>query len=114
MFDLLTQMLVLLFGGLELLVERGDLLVLLSNGAGELEFPELGAVGGWEGHPKREGGVEVGVDFVFEFLGAGVERGLHGGAGVVRVEEVVGVGGSGVVHGAGDSSVVEGVPEEVC
>jgi hypothetical protein len=114
MFDLLSQMLVLLCAGLELLVERGDLLVLLPDGASELEFPELGAVGGREGHPEGEGGVEVGVYFIFEFLGAGVERGLHGGAGVVGVEDVVGVGGFGVVHGAGDSSVVEGVAEEVC
>ena len=114
MFDLLSQMLVLLCAGLELLVERGDLLVLLSNSAGELEFPELGAVGRREGHPEGEGGVEVGVDLVFEFLGAGVERGLHCGAGVVRVEDVVGVGGFGVVHGAGNSRVVEGVAEEVC
>lgn len=107
-------MLVLLCTSLELLGERGDLLVLLPDGAGELEFPELGAVGWWEGHPEGEGGVEVGVDFVFEFLGTGVERGLHGRTGVVRVENVVGVGGFGVVHGSGDPRVVEGVAEEVC
>lgn len=107
-------MLVLLGAGLELLVERGDLLVLLPDGAGELEFPELGAVGGREGHPEGEGGVEVCVDFVFEFLGASVERGLHGGYGVVGVEDVVGVGGFSVAHSTGDSRVVEGVAEECC
>ena len=43
--DLLAQMLVFLGASLELLVERDDLLVFLPDGAGELEFPELGAVG---------------------------------------------------------------------
>lgn len=107
-------MLVLLGAGLELLVERCDFLVLLPDGAGELEFPELRAVGRREGHPEGERGVEVCVDFVFEFLGAGVERGSHGRGGVVAVEDVVGVGGFGVVHGAGDSCVVESVAEEAC
>lgn len=54
------------------------------------------------------------VDFVFEFLRARVEGSLHGGGGVVIVEDVVGVGGFGVVHRTGDSRVVEGVAEEVC
>jgi hypothetical protein len=111
-FNLLSQMLVLLFAGLELLIKRGNSLVLLPDGASELEFPKLGAVGWWEGHPEGEGGVEVVVYFFFEFLGTGVEGGFHGGGSMVSIEDVVGVGGFGVFHGASDSGVVEGVAEE--